>query len=305
MTCSTDLSSSRGTSPSLHSLPFLLTLELTLDPLRALFQRTFIVVLILSFDDTPFVKLTDSSLFRPSQHDGIVNNGVLRVLTRTYGLEKRLLASVYEGQALSRNKSIQSDLFEAYISGVQMQLGEEAAQAWVRAIIEPMIHLAYQDRKERSEREEAKKKERKKEKKEKGLLDPTNGGVPGLSSLESSPGVLSLQPSPMGRPLEEMEAIVYPKNPCVPVFLRRGVRQKLTRCNLKTFSQSFRGADVGPRRGQGYQLHPNRDQHERRTDLPRRRADCHRQGRAQGGLALGQEQVRPQSLHLLLSSFTD
>lgn len=268
MACSTDLSSSRRTSPSLQSLAFFCTLKLNLDTLCTLSQRTFLVSLILLSCDARFLKLTETSHLRPSsQHDGIVNNGVLRVLTRTYGLEKRLLASVHEGQALSRNKSIQSDLFEAYISGVQMQLGEEAAQAWVRAIIEPMVHLAYEDRKEISEREEDKKKERKKERKEKGLLGPTNGGVSGLSSLESSPGVLGLQPSPLGTPLEEMEEIVYPKNPCVSTFSRRRVRQKLTRCGLFNF-QSVRGPDVGPRRRQGGQLHPDRDQHERRTDLP-------------------------------------
>lgn len=134
----------------------------------------------------------------PLQHDAIVTNRVLRVLSHKYGLEKRLLAAETEGLALSRNSSIQADLFESYLGGVQTQLGEEAAEAWIRGIIGPMIHLAYEDRKEASALMEEAKRQLRREKMERR---PTR--------------IKSGMATPVGTGIEDMEEIVYPRNSCV------------------------------------------------------------------------------------------
>lgn len=120
------------------------------------------------------------------------------MLSHTYGLEKRLLAAESEGLALSRNASIQADLFEAYLGGVQQQLGEAVAAAWIRGIIGPMIHLAYEDRKKASAKMEESKRELKQEKKANRPTRIKSGTV-----------------TPVGAPIEDMDEIVYPRNSCV------------------------------------------------------------------------------------------
>jgi hypothetical protein len=198
--------------------------------------------------------MADPCLPLRAQHDAIVTNRVLRVLSHTYGLEKRLLAAESEGLALSRNASIQADLFESYLGGVQTQLGEEAAEAWIRGVIGPMIPLAYKDRKEASALMEEAKRQLRRDKKDNRP-----------SRIQSGTA------TPVGTTIEDMDEIVYPRNSCVPRHASPfpGASDERSRP-----AQAFGGSDDGSSAGQGRLIH--KDGRQCRRHLPRR---------AQGGRA--------------------